>query len=345
MGVGDDEYLVLRDERYGGLPVAELTDADDGKRRRRGRGPKSRRIAAAVLVGALLAAGVVVAVQATHDSHPTTHRIATKTPRTDAKITPVQARANVLAGLHATTASGSFKIHAQLSEAQGAFADGGQTIVADSTVNVHPTVIVSTSDVGGAGHITSRVNGTDVWETGGGNYGMSPGDVSGPGAPLSQFAGLVMSSLGPHKGAVAMQSLASPTGYLDLAEESITAASWVGAGTVDGVAVQEYQVVVDAAKVTERPGLTPEELKAASASLVLLHDNGYQGTTVELAIDSQGYVRHTLTVVRFADGGAVTADAHLSAFGCSSVEMQPNGPAIVPNPSGCAAGAAGPAGP
>ena len=41
-----------------------------------------------------------------------------------------------------------------------------------------------------------------------------------------------------------MQSLASPTGYLDLAEQSITAASWVGATTVDGVAVQDYQVVV-----------------------------------------------------------------------------------------------------
>ena len=69
------------------------------------------------------------------------------------------------------------------------------------------------------GAITTRVDGTKVWETGGGNYGTSAG------APLSGFAALVLGTLGPREGAVAMNSLASPTGYLDLAERAITAAA------------------------------------------------------------------------------------------------------------------------
>ena len=40
--------------------------------------------------------------------------------------------------------------------------------------------------------------------------------------------------------------------------------------------------------VLKRPGLTPEEAKAAAASLAILLDNGYQGTTVRLSIDAAG---------------------------------------------------------
>ena len=47
--------------------------------------------------------------------------------------------------------------------------------------------------------------------------------TTGPGSPLSEFAGLVIGTLGRREGAIAMNSLASPTGYLDVAKEAIDA--------------------------------------------------------------------------------------------------------------------------
>jgi hypothetical protein len=316
------------------IPVAELSD-DATTRRPGGRGPRSRRVAALALSIAVLIGGTVVAKRAADDANGARRRVSSDAHRKVATVSDGQARVDVLSALRATTRSGSFAIHSTLSETS---ADGttNAPIVADGTVNVDPMAMVATSNVSGA-EITARVNGTDVWETGGGNFGMSADATSGPGAPLSQFAGLVTGSLGAREGAVAMHSMASPTGYLDLAEQSITAASWIGDAVFGGVSVHRYEVDVDAAKVLDRPGLSPEELKAGAAALEQLRLQGYRTTTVRLSIDANGFVRRTQTTVRFAEGGTVDADVTFSDFGCSTVVMLPNGPSIVPDPAGCAA--------
>jgi len=322
-----DEYGWGSDDE---IPVAELSDEETGRRerRRRGRGPTSRRWAALALSGALLAGGASVAARVSDNAAANGAR------RRVTTIDKGQARVDVLSALRATTASGSFRIHSTLSETT---ANGtvNAPLVADGTVNVDPRVVVATSNVTGAGEITARIDGTDVWESGGADFGMSADATAGPGAPLSQFAGLVAGTLGLREGAVAMQSMASPSGYLDLAEQSVSAASWLGNTVFDGVPVHMYEVDVDAAKVLDRPGLTSEELKAATAALAELERQGYVTTTVRLSIDGSGLVRHTQTTVRFADGGTVDADVTFSDFGCSRIVMLPNGPSIEPNPAAC----------
>jgi hypothetical protein len=273
----------------------------------------------------------------------------------------------VLAALRVTTGSGSFKIHYHLSEtpappsstttlsspACGTVprnADGYATSMCDFTgselhnvaisgdgvVNVNPTAMVTSSQVPNLGLIVTRVNGTDVWEEGGGNYGTAAGSGSSiaPGAPLSQFAGLVMGTLGRREGAIAMNNMASPTGYLDVAQKAITATSNLGDSVVDGVPTHDYEVAIDSNK--DHSGLTPEETKTATAAEQVLAAEGYRATIVRLSIDGLGFIRRAQTTVTFAEGGTVNADTTFSGFGCSTVAIGLKGPSIISDPAACA---------
>ena len=63
-------------------------------------------------------------------------------------------------------------------------------IAVHGTVNLDPYAMVAISEVSGLGTITTYVNGTTVWELGGGDYGNATG------SPLSGFASLVEGTLG-----------------------------------------------------------------------------------------------------------------------------------------------------
>ncbi|MDQ1380349.1 MAG: hypothetical protein QOJ71_1068, partial [Actinomycetota bacterium] len=277
-------------------------------------------------------------------------------------------RVDVYTALKVTTASGSFHIRFRLSETpapassattavhrcgvasngstipvdRGIATDCGYgmtspnnvTISGDGVVTVNPTAMVTRANVPGFGVITTRVNGTDVWEEGGGNYGMVPGSSTGTGAPLSQFAPLVLGTLGQREGAIAMANMASPTGYLDLAQQSITATSSLGDSEVDGVRTRDYKVTIS--NRDDRPGLTAEESKTAAAARALLEHEGYTSTVVLLSIDGLGFIRRAQTTVTFSDGGTVDADTTFSDFGCAGTVIGPAGPEIVPDPAGCA---------
>jgi hypothetical protein len=317
----DDEWVFDDD-----IPVGELSDEDEHGARPVARGRRSRRLVVAVVAVTLVAVGATFASRITSDRR--VRRGVVPVIRT---VNADQARVDVLAALRATKGSGSFTFHFRLSDSSGRM-----TITGDGSINVDPLVMVSTSNVPGLGEITVRVNGTDVWEQGGGNYGTLLEGPASPGAPLSGFAGLVLGTLGPREGAVAMNSMASPTGYLDLAEQAITATSKLGDAVVGGVPVQEYEVTIDATKTLDRPGLTAEEMKTAIAALAVLQREGYQTTKVRLSVDAFGLIRAADYVVTFADGGTVTADTTFSDFGCSTTVQRPEGPAIVPVPGGCA---------
>jgi hypothetical protein len=317
----DGEWLSDQD-----VPVGELSDEDEHVARPVARGRRSRRLVGAVVAVALVAAGATVASRITSD-----HRARRGVVPVIRTVNADQARVDVLAALRATKASGSFTFHFRLSESSWRTA-----ITGTGTINVDPVVMVSTSNVPGLGEITVRVNGTDVWEQGGGNYGTLLDGPASPGAPLSGFAGLVLGTLGQREGAVAMNSMASPTGYLDLAEQAITATSKLGDTVVGGVPVGEYEVTIDATKSLDRPGLTAEEMKTALAALAVLQREGYQTTKVRLSVDAFGLIRAANYVVSFADGGTVTADTTFSDFGCSTTIPRPEGPTIVPAPGGCA---------
>lgn len=372
-----DEYRALRED-HDDIPVADL--GDEPKRPRR-RGRRSRRWAAAALVVALGGAGVAVAARVSNDNgarrrvDTTPRRVATKTDDRQARGDVLAALSTTTAsgsfhirysltsepGLHPTPTTNAggpcttvvigagMSIDAR-SPSGAATAGCGYPVTADpqnvtisgeGVVHIDPTAMVTTANVPDLGQITTRVDGTNVWEDGGGNYGMAPSTKTGPGAPLSQFAGLVMGSLGRREGAIAMNSLASPTGYLDMAKEAIGDASAHGNAVVDGVPVTVYDVTLDTMKSLDRPGLTLEEIAATKAALAVLRSEGYATTSVQLSIDALGFIRRANTVIGFSDGGTVSADTTFSDFGCSSVRMLANGPSIVPDPTGCAPAAVG----
>jgi hypothetical protein len=170
-----------------------------------------------------------------------------------------------------------------------------------------------------------RVDGTNVWESGGADYGLTPGNgTGGPGAPLSGFAGLVEGTLGSRLGAGAMQSMASPTGYLTIEAQMVTTATPTGTGTVDGVPVTLYQLQIDFTKLTSIPNTTPEEQATIAAASQALRQSGYTQSIVTLAIDASNLVRESKSVATFDDGGTAIADSTFSGFGCSGQVQMPD---------------------
>ena len=203
----------------------------------------------------------------------------------------------VLHALSATTASGSFDVRytfgAQVgmptttttsgscgypsglaSVAPGSCIRSGPTdpqpLGGTAVVDVQPFAMMATSQVPGLGTIVLRDNGTDVWEEGGGKYGLAPGSTSqGPGSTLSGFASLVEGTLGERQGALAMLGLASPTGYLNLDPAETVGAVVVGPGTVAGVLVTVYRITQSPAQGAQVPGLTSQEQQAVADAMRL----------------------------------------------------------------------------
>jgi hypothetical protein len=213
---------------------------------------------------------------------------------------------------------------------------GGVDITGHGTIDTAPYAIVADSQVPGFGQITLYANDTDIWELGGGNYGLSSGSQSsGSGSSLSGFAGLVSGTLGDKEGALAMMSLANPTGYLDLEQQQITAADLVGTGSVDGTAVKEYRVFITPQQQGDLPGLTSEQSTTISNALATLATYGFEGSSVIVSVDAGGYVRQTQSSAEFSDGSAANSESTLSDFGCAGTVVMPNQTGSNAPPAGC----------
>jgi hypothetical protein len=210
------------------------------------------------------------------------------------------------------------------------------SVQGQGTIDTAPFAMVATSNVTGLGLITLRDNGTDVWEFGGADYGLSPGSTdNGPGQSLSGFAGLVESTLGQRQGALAMGGLSSPTGYLDLDQSMITGADQTGTGTVDGTPVTIYQLDITPAQEANVPRQTAEESKAVTAADAILQAQGYTGTTVLVSIDASGYIRQTHSTAHFSDGSTTVSQATFSDFGCAGTVLMPGQTGATAPPAGC----------
>ncbi len=197
------------------------------------------------------------------------------------------------------------------------------SISGHGTTNLSPFAMVAVANVAGFGQVTTMMNGSLVWEFGGGNYGLSPGSAAAPGAPISGFAPLVEGTLGPEDGAVSMLGLGSSTGYLQLVQSAISAAAKTGTGAVDGAPVTIYRVSVDPTKLTGAPGVTPDEAAAVADALRLLAQDGFQTMTDTVAVDGAGRIRQTDEVVTFADGAVATLHTTLSNFDCAPTVVLP----------------------
>jgi hypothetical protein len=210
------------------------------------------------------------------------------------------------------------------------------TITGQGTIDTDPFAMVATSNVSGLGLVTLRDNGTDVWEQGGGDYGLAPNSTdTGPGSPLSGFASLVEGTLGQRQGALAMGGLSSPTGYLDLDQSMISGADQIGTGTVDGVPVTVYQLTISPAAEADVPRLTDQESEAITAASAVLAAQGYTGTTVQVSIDASGYIRQTVSTAHFSDGSTSVSEATFSDFGCAGTVLMPGQTGATAPPAGC----------
>jgi hypothetical protein len=204
------------------------------------------------------------------------------------------------------------------------------------TIDTAPFAMVAVSSVPGLGEITLRDNGTDVWEYGGADYGLAAGSsASGPGASLSGFSGLVEGTLGTRQGALAMGGLSSPTGYLDLDQSMVNGANQTGTGIVDGVSVAIYTISIAPGEGENIPGLSAEEAKTIAASDVLLKQQGFTGSTVQVSIDASGYIRQTRSVAHFSDGSTTSSQATFSDFGCAGTVLMPGQTGATAPPLGC----------
>jgi hypothetical protein len=211
------------------------------------------------------------------------------------------------------------------------------TVDGSGVINTNPLGMVASANISGSLDVTVRVDGTDVYEGSSGDTGLAPqgGDASGSGTSLPGFAGLTEGTLGSREGAVAMMGMASPTGYLDLIQPAVDAASETGTGTVDGVPVTVYQVTDNLDQLATAAGTTSAESQTISAALTLLKTQGYTANTALVSIDNAGYIRQVKSTDTFSDGSSVTLQAMFSDVGCAGTVLMPGQTGSGVPPTGC----------
>ena len=218
---------------------------------------------------------------------------------------------------------------------QPCFASSWATTSGSGTVDTNPYAMVAVSHYGSTGVVTTYDNGTDVWEFGGGDYGLNGPAQAGPGGPLSGYAGSVEGSVGLQAGALDMQSLASTTGYLDLEATEIQGAQPAGIGTVDGVPVTIYRLSMSGLQDPNLAGLSAEQVKTIRAADAVLQQTGFSGKTVGVSVDAKGFVHEVKTTYTLSNGSVVTQDTVLSNFGCAGTVLMPGQSGSSGSPVGC----------
>ena len=209
------------------------------------------------------------------------------------------------------------------------------SITGHGTVDTNPYAMVVVSQVGPLGQITLYDNGTDVWEIGGGDYGLAGPGQKGPGALLSGYAGSVEGTVGQQAGALDMQGLANGTGYLDLEASEIQGAQPAGTGMVDGVPVTLYKLSMTGLQDPDLNGLTAEQVKTIRAADAVLQATGFSGKTTWVSVDAGGYIREARTTYTLSDGSTVDQDTVLSNFGCAGTVLMPGQTGPTAPPAGC----------
>ena len=209
------------------------------------------------------------------------------------------------------------------------------SISGHGTVDTNPYAMVTESDVGSLGKITLYDNGTNVWEIGGGDYGLAAPGQAGPGAPLSGYAGSVEGTVGQVAGALDMQGLASGTGYLDLEAQEIQGAQPAGTGSVDGVPVTIYELHESGLEDPTSAVSRRNRRKTIRAADAIIESSGFAGKTTWVSVDSEGYIREQKTSYTLPNGSTVTEDTVLSNFGCAGTVLMPGQQGSSAPPSGC----------
>ncbi len=209
-------------------------------------------------------------------------------------------------------------------------------ITGHGAVDTNPYAMVTIGQVGPLGTITLYDNGTDVWEIGGGDYGLAGPGQAGPGAPLSGYAGSVEGTVGREAGALDMQGLASGTGYLDLESSEIQGGALpAGTGVVDGVPVTIYKLSLTGFQDPDLAGLTAQQVATIRAADTIIEQSGFRGKTTWVSVDADGYIREERSTYTLSDGSTVTDDTVLSNFGCAGTVVMPGQSGSTAPPAGC----------
>jgi hypothetical protein len=104
---------------------------------------------------------------------------------------------------------------------------------------------------------------------------------------------------------------------------------------VDGVPVTVYKITLDPAQEAKVAGANADEASAIQAALAVLKQEGYTGTSVDIAIDAGGYIRQTTSTAMFADGSSQTSTTTFSDFGCAGTVLMPGQTGSSSPPAGC----------
>jgi hypothetical protein len=200
-------------------------------------------------------------------------------------------------------------------------------------VNFEPYAMMSQTQASGLGAITTHINSTRVWQLGGATVGYGAGN---PGILITDYTRQVVGTIGRGPGALAMLSLASRGGYLNLEEESVATAQPAGTGTVRDIPVTYYDVTIDVKKLADAPDLSDVQRATIAAAVPMLEQAGYTGTKERIGIDDQGYIRQVDATTTFSDGSSMVRHSVLYNFGCAPKVTMPNEPPAAPTTTPCA---------
>jgi hypothetical protein len=314
----------------------------DPSARGRSRGARTA-IAATVAVLAIVAVPIVLLAVGGSDSVDSPHKVIDSDPAAAVRAAVGQTMA---AGSYemdtvSTSTSAPRKVCATTNPVPGTpppsltcttMPGGVNRFESHGVVNFDPYAMHSETQASTLGLISTHINSTHVWQLGGATVGYGPGN---PGILITDYSRQVLGTIGQGPGALAMLSLASRGGYLNLEEESVTTAQAAGTGTARDVPVTYYDVTIDVKKLAEAPDLSDVQRATIEAAIPMLDQAGYTGTHERIGIDDQGYIREVTATTTFTDGSSMERHSFLYNFGCAPKVTMPNEPPAPPATEPC----------
>ena len=203
-------------------------------------------------------------------------------------------------------------------------------------INTNPLAMVASANIGGGLDVVVRVDVHRRLRRGDRRHRSGTACPQGSsGSTAARFRRDHGGHAGDREGAVAMMGMSSPTGYLDLIQPAISAATQTGTGSVDGVAVTNYTVSNDLNQLAGAAGTSSTEAQTITSALTLLKSQGYTSNSAVVSIDGAGFIRQVKSTDTFSDGGTVTLLASFSNFGCAGTILMPGQTGAGVPPTGC----------
>jgi hypothetical protein len=186
-------------------------------------------------------------------------------------------------------------------------------ITSSGSADLDPLAVEEITTGSPYGNVAIRFDDMNVWYELDAPDSIPPATASvwtGP-VPLSAFMDEAGSAVGEQLKALMSLGTGSPGGEINITQQAIAGATPVGAVTVDGQQVEEYDVSIATRGFLDEPNVTAQERQTLSTAVQQLNDLPLKAT---VDVSPAGYIVQDEYTVTFANGSSVSSQKTFSDF-------------------------------